>query len=70
MERVKFIRRVVDKLASVAQRMTLVLQAHRELDAQCRSQAAAAGLKVDELTVADVAYPLVTGRLMAVSSSS
>ena len=51
----------------MAHRMTLVLQVHRELDAQCQSQvAAAAGFKVDKLTVADVAYPLVTDRLTAV----
>ena len=40
-ERVKFIRRVVGEPESVARRMTLVLQAHRELDAQCRVQAEA-----------------------------
>ena len=65
-ERVKFICRVVGKLESVAERMVLVLKAHRELDYQCCSQAEAAGMEVDNLTVADVAYPLVTRRLMGV----
>ena len=65
-ERVKFIRRVVGEPESVAERMVLVLKAHRELDYQCRSQAEAAGMEVDNLTVADVAYPLVTRRLMGV----
>ena len=65
-ERVKFIRRVVGEPESVASRMLLVLQAHRELDRQCRLQAEAAGLAVDNLTVADVAYPLVTKRLVGV----
>ena len=46
--------------------MILVLKAHREIDAQCRTQAEAAGMKVDDLTVADVAYPLVTRRVTAV----
>ena len=65
-ERVKFIRRVVGAPESVAERMVLVLKAHRELDSQCRSQAEAAGMEVNNLTVADVAYPLVTKRLMGV----
>lgn len=65
-ERVKFIRRVVGELESVAERMVLVLKAHRELDHQCHSQAKAAGMEVDNLTVADVAYPLVTRRLISV----
>ena len=65
-ERVKFIRRVVGEPESVAGRMVLVLKAHRELDFQCRSQAEAAGMEVDNLTVADVAYPLVTKRLTGV----
>ena len=65
-ERVKFIRRVVGEPESVAKRMVLVLKAHRELDSQCRSQAEAAGMEVDNLTVADVAYPLVTKRLIGV----
>ena len=38
-ERVKFIRRVVGALDNVAERMLLVLKAHKELDNQCRSQA-------------------------------
>ena len=38
-ERVKFIRRVVGDPDSVAERMVLVLKAHRELDHQCRTQA-------------------------------
>jgi hypothetical protein len=46
--------------------MTLVLQAHRELDAQCRVQAEAAGMEADNLKVADIAYPLVTKRMMGV----
>ena len=65
-ERVKFIRRVVGDPDSVAERMVLVLKAHRELDRQCRTQAEAAGMEVDNLTVADIAYPLVTKRLMGV----
>ena len=65
-ERVKFIRRVVGELESVAEHMILVLKAHRELDLQCRTQAEAAGMEVDNLTVADIAYPLVTKRLMGV----
>lgn len=65
-ERVKFICRVVGELVSVAERMVLVFKTHRELDFQCRSQAEAAGMEVDNLTVADVAYPLVTKRLMGV----
>ena len=40
--------------------------AHRELDIQCRNQAKAAGLEVEDLTVADIAYPLVTKRLTGV----
>ncbi len=46
--------------------MVLVMKAHRELDLQCRSQAETAGMEVDNLTVADVAYPLVTQRLTGV----
>ena len=65
-ERVKFIRRVVGEPESVAQRMILVLKAHRKIDAQCRSQAEAAGMEVDNLTVADIAYPLVTKRVVCV----
>ena len=49
---------------SVAEQMVLVLKAHRELDCQCRTQAEAAGM--DNLTVTDVAYPLVTKRLTGV----
>ena len=65
-ERVKYIRRVVGEPEDVAERMTLVLKAHCEIDGQCRMQAEAAGLEVDDLTVADVAYPLVTKRVMGV----
>ncbi len=65
-ERVKFIRRVVGEPESVAKRMILMLKAHQELDVQCRSQAEAAGMEVDNLTVADIAYPLVTKRVIAV----
>ena len=43
--------------------MLLVLKAHRELDIQCRSQAESAGMQVENLTVANVAYPLITKRL-------
>ena len=64
-ERVKFIRRVVGEPVSVAEWMILVLKAHREIDAQCCMQAEAAGMKVDDLTVADVAYPLITRRVTA-----
>ena len=65
-ERVKFIRRAVGEPENVAARMTLVLKAHQEIDRQCRSQAEAAGMAVDNITVADVAYPLVTKKLIAV----
>ena len=65
-ERVKFIRRVVGEPESVAERMTLVLKAHKELDVQCRTQAQAAGMEVDNISVADVAYPLITSRLIGV----
>ena len=65
-ERVKFIRRVVGEPESVAERMVLVLKAHRELDFQCRTQAEAAGMEVDNLTVADLAYPFATRRLTSV----
>ena len=65
-ERVKFIRRVVGEPENVAKRMVLVMKAHRELDSQCHAQAKAAGLKVDDLTVADIAYPLITKRVVAV----
>ena len=65
-ERVKFIRRVVGEPESVAKRMILVLKAHREIDSQCRSQAEAAGLEVDNLTVADIAYPFITKRVICV----
>ena len=40
----KGIRRVVGDPESVAERMTLVLKAHRELDRQCHNQAKEAGL--------------------------
>ena len=65
-ERVKFIRGVVGEPESVEKRMILVLKAHREIDAQGRKQAEAAGMKVNDLTVTDVAYPLITRRVMAV----
>ena len=65
-ERVKFVRRVIGSPGSVAERMVLVMKAHRELDIQCRNQAKAAGLEVEGLTVADIAYPLVTKRLTGV----
>jgi hypothetical protein len=65
-ERGKYIRRVVGDPQSVAQRMTLVLNAHREIDVQCRAQAEAAGMCVENLTVADIGYPLITRRVMSV----
>ena len=65
-ERVKFIHRVVGEPESAAERMILVLKAHRELDLHCRTQAEAAGMEVDNLTVDNIAYPLVTKRLMGV----
>ena len=46
--------------------MILVVKAHRETDVQCRKQAEAAGMEVDNLTVADIAYPLITRRVTAV----
>ena len=66
-ERVKYIRRVVGDPQSVTDRHDLyVLNAHREIDHQCHIQAEAAGMNVENLTVADVAYPLVTSRVMGV----
>ena len=62
-ERVKFIHCVVGEPQSVAEQMELVLKAFRELDRQCRAQAEAVGMEVDNLTVADVAYPLITKRV-------
>ena len=57
-----FIRRVVGEPESIAERMILVLK----LNFQCPSQAEAPGLEVDNLTLADIAYPLVTQRVMDV----
>ena len=37
-----------------------------EIDSQCRSQAEAAGLEVDNLTVADITYPLIAKRVVCV----
>ena len=51
---------MVGEPESVAKLMILVLKAHREIDSQCHSQAEAAGLEVDNLMVADIAYPLIT----------
>ncbi len=65
-KRVKSIRRVVGEPESVAERMEVVLKAHRKLDSHCRTQVEAAGMKVDNISVADVAYPLITSRLMSV----
>ena len=65
-ERGKFVRRIVGEPQEVAQHMTLVLKAHRELDVQSRQQAASAGLQVDNSTVANIAYPLITKNLLAV----
>ena len=53
-KRVKFICRVVGEPECCREQMILVLKALRE---QCHCQAKAAGLKVDNLTIA---YPLVT----------
>ena len=63
-ERVKFIRRIVDAPDVVAERMLLVLKAHKELDNQCRFQAESAGMEVENLSVADIAYPLVTKKVI------
>lgn len=65
-ERGKFIRRVIGDPKSVADRMRIVLNAHRELDNQCRLQAEAAGMKIDNVSVADIAYPLVNRRVISV----
>jgi len=46
--------------------MTILVNAHRELDRQCCVQAEAAGLKIENLTVADIAYPLISKRVVAV----
>ena len=59
-ERVKFIQRVVGAPDNVAEWMLLVLKAHKELD----NQAESAGLEVENLAVADIAYPLVTKRVI------
>lgn len=50
----------------MAERMTFVLKAHKELDNQCHAQAQAAGMEVDNISVADVAYPLITRRVIGV----
>ena len=63
-EPVKFIRWVVGAPDDVAERMLLVLKAHKELDNQCRSQAESAGLEVENMSMADIAYPLVTKRVI------
>lgn len=65
-ERVKFIRQVVGERESVVEQMALVVKAHWELDFQCCTKAEAASMEVDNLTVTDVAYPLVTKRLTGV----
>ena len=65
-ERVKFIRRVLGDPGSVAERMMLVLNAHRKIDNQCRIQAEAVGLSINTITVADIAYPLITKRVISV----
>ena len=57
---------MVGELESVAEHMILVLKAHEELDQQCRTQAEVAGMEVDNLTVADIVYPLVTKRMTGV----
>ena len=57
-KRTERIKRVVGKPQSVAQ--CVILNAHRELDRQCKLQAEAASLWIDLLTVADIAYPLIT----------
>ncbi len=62
-ERVRYIRRVIDEPEVVAERMLLVIKAHCELDLQCRTQALGARMNLDNLTVADVAYPLITKKL-------
>ena len=50
----------------MAERMTLVLKGHRELDKQCWRQTKEAGLQLDNLMVADIAYPLITSRVASV----
>ena len=56
--------RVVGASDNVAEWMLLVLKAHKEFDDQCCTQAESAGLKVKNLSVADIAYPLVTKRVI------
>ena len=65
-ERVKYVRRVVGSPESVASRMMLIINAHRGIDQQCQAQAKASGMNTDNLTVADVAYPLVANTVMTV----
>ena len=42
------------------------MKAHIEVDRQCHTQAEEAGLDVENITVADIAYPLVTKRVLDV----
>ncbi len=65
-ERAKYIRRVVGDPESIARRMLLVFNAHREIDKQCYIQAQSAGLEVDNNTPANVAYPLIHKRVTTV----
>ncbi len=46
--------------------MSLVMKARIELDRQCRTPAEESGLDVEDITVADIAYPRVTIKAMDV----
>lgn len=65
-EWVKYIRRVVGEPEFVARRMLLMLNALREIDKQCYIQAQSVGLEVDNITPANMAYPLISKRVTTV----
>ncbi len=65
-EQVKYIRRVVAEPESVGRWILLVFNAHREIDKQCYIQGQSAGLEVDNITPANVAYPLINKRVTTV----
>ena len=48
----------------LAERMLLVLKSHKELDNLRLSEAESTGLEVEKLSVADIAYPPVTKRVI------
>jgi hypothetical protein len=42
------------------------MNAHREIDVQCWAQTEAAGICVENMTVVNIGYPLITRRVMSV----